>query len=146
MTTTGAEPLSTTKIMGVEREGWTHKVEIFDQTHGGMVEGYITGNYALDGELREIFLHGFGKEGSTLDGWTQFAAIVLSFGLQAGASFASIVERIGQMKFEPYGSTNNPEIPWVPSVPAYIVTWLTLRFGDDQAKQTMNDVMSGWKA
>jgi hypothetical protein len=140
-----AEPESTAALMPRERHGITHKVEIRDETHGGTVEGYITGNLDRFEVLGEVFLHGFGKEGSTLDGWTQFAAILLSLGLQAGVDFEGLATRVGQMRFEPYGATSNPEIPWTPSVPAYIVAWLALRFGDEQVAAAMRRVMAEWR-
>lgn len=140
-----AEPQSASEIMGgSERTGLTLKIEFTDQTHGGVVEGYVTGNVGVDGELREVFLHGFGKDGSTLRGWTDFAAIVLSLALQSGTPLETVATRVGQMKFEPYGPTINPEIPFAPSVPAYIVAWLALRFGDESAQKAMREVMEGW--
>lgn len=143
---TVAEPRSTSKVMGgPTRPGITAKVEIQDETHGGTSEGYITGNVDPDGELREVFLAGFGKEGSTLDGWTQVCAVLMSGLLQAKESDAQgIFRRIGQMKFAPYGKTNDPAIPWVPSVPAYIVAYLVLRFGGDGARRAMHEVMAEW--
>lgn len=141
-----AEPASVARIMGTDRRGITHKIEIQDDTHGGVIEGYVTGNLSEAGELREVFLHGFGKEGSTLDGWAQFAAISTSLGMQAGVNFASFAGRVAQMRFEPYGRTANPDIPWVPSVPAYIVAWLALRFGDDSARTAMRAVMAEWQS
>lgn len=130
--------------MNRTREGITHKMEIYDAVHGGIVEGYITGNRSKDGQLKEVFLHGFGKEGSTFDGWAGFASIATSLGLQGGMEFKSFALRVSQMKFEPYGLTANDEIPWVPSVPAYIVAWLALRFGDEETVAAMREVMVGW--
>lgn len=114
--------------MPVNRTGITHKVEIMSTT-GGVHEGYITANRRDDGSLGEIFLTGFGKSGSTLEGWTQFAAILFSVALRHGADFEKLTTKIAHMKFEPYGPTNNPEIPFCNSVPDYIVRWLALRFG-----------------
>lgn len=139
------EPASTAKMMTTTREGRTVKFHMSDITHGGEVEGYVTGNLGRDGQLREVFLHGFGKEGSTLDGWTQFSAILLSLGLQAGVDFAGLARRVGQMRFEPFGTTTDPDIPFAPSVPAYIVAWLALTFGDDEARSAMREVMEEWR-
>jgi hypothetical protein len=111
-----AEPESTAALMPRERHGITHKVEIRDETHGGTVEGYITGNLDRFEVLGEVFLHGFGKEGSTLDGWTQLAAILLSLGLQAGVDFEGLATRVGQM-----------------------------RFGDEQVAAAMRRVMAEWR-
>jgi hypothetical protein len=138
------EPASTGRVMAPTRIGTTVKVEMTDQTHGGTAEGYITGNLGVDGKLREVFLHGFGKEGSTMDGWTQFCAVLLSLALQAGADFAGVARRVGVMKFAPYGSTTDPDIPWAPSIPAYIVCWLALRFGDEPEITAVREVMEEW--
>lgn len=92
-------------------------------------EGYIVAGMYEDGSLGEVFLHGFGKEGSTLEGWTQVAAILFSVARQYGAPLDMVARKIAHMKFEPYGLTNDPRIPWVPSMPAYIFAWLACRFG-----------------
>jgi ribonucleoside-diphosphate reductase alpha chain len=139
------EPESTERIMSQERSGITHKVEIYPKNAPGKVEGYITANLALDGKMREVFLAGFGKEGSTLDGWTQFSAICLSLALQGGEVFNDLALRVAQMKFEPFGQTNNPQIPWAPSVPAYIMAWLALRFGNAKLQSEMHKVMKEWR-
>lgn len=119
-------------------------MEILDDNTLAVMEGYITGNLAPDGSLREVFLHGFGKEGSTLEGWTQFCAILLSLSLQAGTDFATLARRVAQMKFEPFGRTNDPEISWAPSVPAYIVARLALSFGDEATRTGIRAVMEEW--
>lgn len=142
--TATVEPRSTRKIMAATRHGTTVKVEMTDQSHGGTTEGYVTANLGVDGKLREVFLHGFGKEGSTMDGWTQVCAVLLSLALQADADFTGIAQRIGAMQFEPYGPTTDPSIPWAPSVPAYIVAWLALRYGDEKAKAAVREVMEDW--
>lgn len=112
------------------REGITHKVEILSDH--GIVEGYITGNLNEYGEFKEMFLHGFGKEGSTVDGWTQAVAVLFSMALQGGADFRAMAGKLHQMKFEPYGPTNNPQVPYCNSVPDYIAQWLWLRFGEGE--------------
>lgn len=123
-----------------DRAGINHKVEILDETHGGMLEGYIIGNLHEDGSLGEVFLQGFGKEGSTLDGWVQFSAILFSIALQYGAEFAMLARKTAHMKFEPYGKTTNPEIPYCRSVPDYLVRWLALRFGDDKLRAELDEI------
>lgn len=139
-----AEPASVSEVMGGDtREGHTVKLEITDGA-GFIHEGYITANFAADGTLREVFLAGFGKEGSTLDGWVQVAAILLSLALQAGSDFVGIAGRLGQMKFEPYGVTNDPRIPYAPSVPAYIVAWIALKHSDPRVVTAMEEVMAEW--
>ena len=115
--------------MPVTRTGFTEKVEIHDETTGHWHEGYIIANRYADGTLGEVFLQGFGKEGSTLEGWVQLAAILFSTALQYGAEFEVLARKISHMKFPPYGPTSNPQIPHCRSVPDYIMHWLVLKFG-----------------
>jgi ribonucleoside-diphosphate reductase alpha chain len=108
------------------RAGWTTKLEV------GGTEGYITCNPLADGQPGEIFLHGFGKEGSTLEGWTQVAAVLFSIALQYGAEFPMLARKLAHMRFEPNGMTNDPVIPHCHSVPDYIVRWLAHRTGNTE--------------
>ena len=118
--------------MPEERAGVTHKIEIRDEQSGSLYEGYIVANRHEDGALGEVFLHGFGKEGSTLEGWTQVAAVLFSIALQYGAELPMLARKLAHMKFPPGGTTANPEIPHCFSVPDYIVRWLALEFGDEE--------------
>jgi ribonucleoside-diphosphate reductase alpha chain len=122
-----------------DRSGMTVKVEITSPIDGQTTEGYITANANPDGSLGEIFLTGFGKAGSTLEGWVQFAAMLFSIALQYGAEFPMLARKISVTKFEPYGSTNHPDIPWCNSVPDFIVRWLALRFGDDMLNDDLHE-------
>jgi ribonucleoside-diphosphate reductase alpha chain len=110
--------------MPMNRKGITHKVNVQGQ------EGYVIANVQEDGSLGEIFLHGFGKSGSTLDGWVQVCAILFSTAIQYGAELPMLIRKISHTKFEPFGETDNPEIPHCRSVPDYIMKYLALRFGD----------------
>jgi hypothetical protein len=118
---------STRRRLPAERVGLTRKVEIY--TPLGTVEGYIIANKHPDGHLSELFIQGFGKEGSTLEGWVQLSSLLFSVSLQYGAEFPVLARKIVQMHFEPFGKTSDEEIPWCASIPAYIVQWLALRFG-----------------
>jgi hypothetical protein len=70
----------TREQLPTQRIGVTHKVHI-----GGMV-GYVTANTNEDGELREVFIHGFGALGSSMQGWADTLAILLSMYLQEDGS------------------------------------------------------------
>lgn len=122
--------------MPMTRKGITHKVEIHATT-GGLFEGYITANLHPDGTLGELFLAGFGKEGSTLEGWTQVAALLFSFALQYGAEFSTLARKLAHTRFEPCGPTSNPDIPYCHSVPDYIVQWLALKFGPVELRKDL---------
>lgn len=114
-----------------DRSGMTCKVEIQSPT-GSHIEGYITANVGEDGRVGEIFLTGWGKEGSTMDGWVQLAAMLFSVSLQYGTDFEVLVRKLATTKFEPYGRTNHPAIPWCNSVPDFIVRWLAVNYGSDE--------------
>jgi hypothetical protein len=112
------------------RRGVTVKLEIISQLDGQRHEGYITANYTEDGRLCEVFLAGWGKAGSSVYGWAQAVAVLLSLAVQGGAQLGTLTRHLGEMAFEPAGSTNDPEIPTCTSVPAYIAMWLALRFDE----------------
>jgi ribonucleoside-diphosphate reductase alpha chain len=118
------------------RYGITHKVHIYSRD-GQQQEGYITANVDENGRLREVFLTGWGKSGSTLEGWVQAFAVMLSISLQYGAELPMICRKLSHMKFEPFGETDNPEIPEVKSVIDYIVRWLAIRYGDEELQKEM---------
>lgn len=122
----------------VDRKGVTHKVEIGPRKH----EGYIIANCHEDGTLGEVFLHGFGKQGSTLDGWVQTTALLLSIALQYGAELPMLARKISHMKFEPYGDTNDPEIPRCRSAPDYILRRLALDFGTPQLNKELQAIFN----
>jgi ribonucleoside-diphosphate reductase alpha chain len=109
--------------MMTEREGLTHRVKI------GGIGGYITANPTEDGDVFEIFVHGFGQLGSVVQGWTDAFAILLSLGLQSGSDLEKFAPLLVQMKFEPNGETDNPEIPECYSIPDYIAQWLVKHHG-----------------
>ena len=105
------------------RAGFTHKVHI------GRLTGYITVNADEQGAPREVFIHGFGGFGSTLQGFCDTFAIMLSISLQHGVTLHTLAGKFGRMTIEPNGETDNPEIPWCWSIPDYIVTLLVHKFG-----------------
>lgn len=118
-------------LPGPERAGVTHKVRI-----GGM-SGFITANTYDDGELAEVFIHGFGALGSTMQGWADSFAIMLSIARQSGADLSRIAHKFAHKRFDPSGPTDNPEIPYCYSVPDYILRWLALRFGDEDLREEL---------
>lgn len=107
-----------------DRDGITHHVTI-----GGM-KGYITANPQENGEVGEIFIHGFGQLGSTNAGWTNAFAIMVSIALQFGTELPMLARKFAHMKFEPNGETDNPEIPHCHSIPDYIFKWIAKRRND----------------
>lgn len=124
--------------------GFTKKIEVTCEIHGTIHEGYVHGNLRPDGSLGEVFLSGFGKEGSNAEGWSNFLAITLSMALQSDFDLTGYVERVMEMKFEPHGQTRDQAFPWVPSIPAYIVAWLGARFGDDDLVARVDLARRDW--
>lgn len=119
------------KVMPKDREGLTHKVDI-----GGFV-GYITANRQDDGSLGELFIHGFGQQGSTMQGMIDAFAIMTSIGFQYGAELPMLARKFAHMNFEPNGQTDNPQIPYCHSIPDYIFRWLAHNFGDRDLKREL---------
>jgi len=108
-----------------ERESVTHKFSIAGH------EGYITAGKYEDGSLGEIFLTDIGKEGSTLRGMLNAFATAISIGLQYGVPLETFLRKFSYMRFDPEGTTTNPEIPVAKSMPDYIMRWLGSRFIDN---------------
>lgn len=73
-------------------------------------EGYITTGYYPDtGELGEVFIN-LSKEGSTLSGFADAFATMVSIALQYGVPFDLLADKFLNARFEPSGMTTIPEI------------------------------------
>jgi ribonucleoside-diphosphate reductase alpha chain len=93
----------------------------------GDAEGYLTaGSYPDDG-LGEIFLK-TSKQGSTLSGVMDAFAIAVSVGLQYGVPLETYVTKFMNMKFEPSGMTNDPDIRFASSIVDYVFRRLALDY------------------
>ncbi len=91
----------------------------------GDAEGYIiAGSYPDDG-LGEIFLK-TSKQGSTLSGVMDAFSIAISIGLQYGVPLETYVSKFINMKFEPSGMTNDPDIRFASSLLDYVFRRLAL--------------------
>ncbi|WP_017594346.1 vitamin B12-dependent ribonucleotide reductase [Nocardiopsis potens] len=91
----------------------------------GGAEGYITaGSYPDDG-LGEVFMK-LGKQGSTLAGVMDAFSIAISIALQYGVPLETYVEKFTNMRFEPAGMTDDPDIRMAQSVVDYIFRRLAL--------------------
>ena len=91
----------------------------------GGAEGYITaGSYPDDG-LGEVFLK-LGKQGSTLAGVMDAFSIAISIALQYGVPLETYVEKFTNMRFDPAGMTDDPDIRMAQSVVDYIFRRLAL--------------------
>jgi ribonucleoside-diphosphate reductase alpha chain len=90
-------------------------------------EGYMTsGSYPDDG-LGEIFLK-MSKQGSTLAGMMDAFSIAVSIGLQYGVPLEQFVAKFTNMRFEPAGMTDDPDVRMASSVVDYIFRRLALDY------------------
>jgi len=103
------------------RDSITHKFTIMGH------EGYLTIGLFEDGKPGEIFIK-MAKEGSTLSGLIQGYCRAFSLALQYGLPLEEAVRRFKGMRFEPMGSTTNPDIPEASSIIDYVARYLELRF------------------
>src|SRR5262249_34543326 len=88
-------------------------------------EGYMTASTYRDDGVGEVFLK-LGKQGSTLAGVMDAFSIAISVGLQYGIPLESYVAKFTNMRFEPAGITDDPDIRMVSSVMDYIFRRLAL--------------------
>jgi ribonucleoside-diphosphate reductase alpha chain len=102
----------------------------------GDAEGYIiAGNYPDDG-LGEIFLK-TSKQGSTLSGVMDAFSIAISIGLQYGVPLETYVSKFINMKFEPSGMTNDPDIRFASSLLDYVFRRLALDNLPPEAREAL---------
>ena len=93
----------------------------------GGADGYITaGSYPGDG-LGELFLK-LGKQGSTLAGVMDAFSIAISVALQYGVPLETYVQKFTNMRFEPAGMTDDPDIRMAQSMMDYIFRRLALDY------------------
>jgi ribonucleoside-diphosphate reductase alpha chain len=93
----------------------------------GGAEGYMTaGSYPDDG-LGEVFLK-LGKQGSTLAGVMDAFSIAVSIALQHGVPLETYVSKFTNMRFEPAGLTDDPDIRMAQSIVDYIFRRLALDY------------------
>ncbi len=93
----------------------------------GGAEGYMTaGSYPDDG-LGEVFLK-LGKQGSTLAGVMDAFSIAISIALQYGVPLETYVEKFTNMRFEPAGMTDDPDVRMSQSVMDYVFRRLALDY------------------
>ncbi len=89
--------------------------------------GYATVGEFEDGRPGEVFLK-VAKQGSTLAGIMDAFAISLSLGLQYGVPLRAFVEKFTNMRFEPAGMTDDPDIRFATSLADYIFRRLAVEY------------------
>jgi len=91
----------------------------------GGAEGYMTASRYPDDGLGEIFLK-MSKQGSTLAGVMDAFSIAISIGLQYGVPLETYVKKFVNMRFDPAGMTDDPDVRMAQSMMDYIFRRLAL--------------------
>jgi ribonucleoside-diphosphate reductase alpha chain len=113
------------------RKGATFKFRVAD------CEGYVTISEYADGRPGEMFLK-VSKQGSTLAGIMDAFSISISLGLQHGVPLETFVAKFAEMRFEPLGMTDDPDVPTVTSVGDYLARRLAADWLDLDARKRLN--------
>jgi ribonucleoside-diphosphate reductase alpha chain len=99
-------------------------------------KGFVTvGEYA-DGRPGELFVR-VSKQGSTLAGIVDAFAIAVSHGLQYGVPLRTFVEQYTNMRFEPAGMTDDPDIRFAASIMDYLFRKLALEYMNYEERAEM---------
>jgi ribonucleoside-diphosphate reductase alpha chain len=114
-------PAAVRRKLPDERQSVTHKFSVAGH------EGYIHVGLYETGEPGEIFVK-MAKEGSTISGVMDSFATAISLALQHGVPLRLLCDKFSRTRFEPYGFTENPEIPRASSIMDYLFRWLASKF------------------
>ncbi|HEX5268742.1 MAG TPA: vitamin B12-dependent ribonucleotide reductase, partial [Acidimicrobiales bacterium] len=90
-------------------------------------EGYVTVGEYEDGRPGEVFMK-VSKQGSTLAGVMDAFSISISLGLQHGVPLATYVRKYTNMRFEPAGMTDDPDLSLASSLVDYIFRRLAVDY------------------
>jgi ribonucleoside-diphosphate reductase alpha chain len=93
----------------------------------GGAEGYLTAGSYPDNGLGEIFVK-LGKQGSTLAGVMDAFSMSISVGLQYGIPLEFYVSKFQNLRFEPAGMTDDPDVRIATSVLDYLFRRLALDY------------------
>ena len=89
--------------------------------------GFVTVGEYNSGQPGEIFIT-VSKQGSTLAGIMDAFAKSISYGLQYGVPLRGYVEAFVNMKFEPAGMTDDPDVRFAGSIMDYLFRRLALEY------------------
>jgi len=141
-----AQPLSADKrepAEGSQQLPWSEKKRLPQSRPArttsfrvGDSEGYVTAGLYPDDGLGEIFLKA-SKQGSTLSGIMDAFSIAISVGLQYGVPLEDYASKFINMKFEPSGMTNDPDIRFASSIVDYVFRRLALDHLSPEQRETL---------
>ncbi len=104
--------------------------------------GYVTVGEFEDGRPGELFLR-VAKQGSTLAGIMDAFAISVSHGLQYGVPIEAFCEMFTNMRFEPAGMTDDPDIRFATSLVDYIFRRLAVEYMSEDKRRDMGILTVG---
>jgi len=90
-------------------------------------EGYMTANSYPDDGLGELFIK-MSKQGSTLAGVMDAFSVAISIALQYGVPLETYVQKFTNMRFDPAGMTDDPDVRIAQSVMDYLFRRLALDY------------------
>ncbi|HUY44356.1 MAG TPA: vitamin B12-dependent ribonucleotide reductase [Streptosporangiaceae bacterium] len=108
-------------------------------------EGYMTASTYPDDGVGELFLK-LGKQGSTLAGVMDAFSMAISISLQYGVPLEKWVEKFTNMRFEPAGITDDPDIRIASSVLDYVFRRLALDHLPYETRAEMGILSAGERA
>ncbi len=98
--------------------------------------GYVTVGEFEDGRPGELWLN-VSKQGSTLSGIMDAFAISVSHGLQYGVPLEAFCDMYTNMRFEPAGMTDDPDIRFATSLVDYIFRRLAVEYLDTDKRKDL---------
>ena len=104
--------------------------------------GYVTVGEFEDGRPGELWLN-VSKQGSTLSGIMDAFAISVSHGLQYGVPLEAFCDMYTNMRFEPAGMTDDPDIRFATSLVDYIFRRLAVEYLDPQKRKDLGILTVG---
>lgn len=120
-----------------ERPSITHKFSV------GGFESYLTvGFYPDTGKPGETFIT-TAKEGSTVSGLFDTIATLVSMCLQSGIPLKTLVKKFKDVRFEPSGFTNNPEIPTAKSIMDYVFRYIGMKYLNPEEREELFGLNAG---
>jgi ribonucleoside-diphosphate reductase alpha chain len=113
-----------------KRTGVTHSVTV------NGADMFVTANSFADGQLGEVFAK-WGKAGSTACGLMDAFSIMLSLALQYGTPVEVIVSKLKDQRFEPFGMTDDEDVPEASSVMDWLARRIALDFLTDEQRDKL---------